>query len=53
MKERKKTDKKIFYIAGLFVFLMFSFALSLSFGSVTVSLKEVIGAFISPAASPV
>ena len=53
MKERKKTDKKIFYIAGLFVFLMFSFVLSLSFGSVTVSIKDVIGAFISPEASPV
>ena len=53
MKESKKTDKKIIYIAGLFVFLMFSFVLSLSFGSVTVSIKDVIGAFISPEASPV
>ena len=53
MKDKKKTDKKILYIAALLIFLAFSFIASLSFGSVKIPVKDVIGAFVSPGSSPV
>ena len=53
MKDKNKADKKIIYIIALLIILAVSFIVSLSFGSVKVSVKDVIGAFVSPSSSPV
>ncbi|MBP5554791.1 MAG: iron ABC transporter permease [Lachnospiraceae bacterium] len=52
MKDKKTADKKIIYISGLLILLAVSFIAGLSFGSVKISVGDVLGAFFNPDASP-
>ncbi|MBO4907692.1 MAG: iron ABC transporter permease [Lachnospiraceae bacterium] len=51
--DKKKGDNKILLVTGLIIFLVIAFLASLSFGSVNVSVRNVLGAFFSPETSPV
>lgn len=54
MKNPKRNkENKILLITALILILVIAFLASLSFGSVKVSVKDVLGAFLSPEASPI